>query len=273
MKINFMVTKITSVNNKLVKNLVVLHNKSRERRKQGLIIIEGIKEIQLALLADVEIQHLYFCPDIVSKEAVDDLFCKISDNVEYFEVSKEVYNKISYRESTGGMVVLARSPVKKLNDLKLADNSVFVILESVEKPGNLGAIARIADGAGVSGIIVSDPRADVFNPNSIRASLGCVFTTDVVVADTQQTMDWLKINKIKIFAAELNASEKYHNLNLRGKVALVFGTEATGLTDKWIKAADQRLRVPMLGKIDSLNVSASVAVVVYEAMRQRNFVV
>ncbi|MDD2635813.1 MAG: RNA methyltransferase [Bacteroidales bacterium] len=268
-----MITKITSVKNKLIKNLVLLHSKSRARREQGLIIIEGIKEIQLALMTNIEIQQLYYCVDIITKDEVDNIIGETSSLIEYFEVSKEVYNKISYRESTGGIVVVARTPIKSLNELKPANNSIFVVLESVEKPGNLGAIARIADGAGVSGIIVSDPRADVFNPNSIRASLGCVFTTDIVVADTQQTIDWLKMNNIKICAAELNASEKYHNLNLRGKIALVFGTEATGLTEKWIKLADQRLKIPMLGQIDSLNVSASVAVVVYEAMRQRNFVV
>jgi len=268
-----MITKITSSKNDLIKDIVNLQTKSKERRKRGITLIEGVKEISIALKSGIKIEKALFSPEILSLEKLSDILLDQFDTTEKFEIGSEVFSKISYRESTGGIVVLARTPDKKLSNLKLADNSVFIVLESVEKPGNLGAIARIADGAGVSGIIVSDPRADVFSPNSIRASLGCVFTTDVIVADSQETIDWLKANNIKIFAAELNASEKYHNLNLRGKVALVFGTEATGLTDKWIKIADQRLKIPMLGEIDSLNVSAAVAVVVYEAIRQRNFMV
>lgn len=267
-----MITSITSSKNQLIKNIVVLQTKSRERRKQDLIVIEGIKEISIAITAGVEIKQVLFCPAIISFDNVSSIFHDCSNSISYFELSDEVFSKISYRETTGGIIVVASTPKKTLQNLRIEDNSVFIILEAVEKPGNLGAIARIADGAGSAGIIVCDSRTDIYNPNSIRASLGCVFTTDVVVAETDDVLVWLKQNEIKHFAAELNASEKYHNLNLRGKIAIAFGTEATGLSKKMIDSANQRIKIPMLGQIDSLNVSASVAIIIYEAMRQRNFI-
>ncbi|MBN2777417.1 MAG: RNA methyltransferase [Bacteroidales bacterium] len=266
-----MITNITSSKNQLIKNIIVLQTKSRERRKQDLIVIEGKKEISLAIAAGVEIKQVLFCPTIISYETVNSMFASYKNDISYFELSNEVFSKISYRETTGGIVVVAKTPTKNLQDLIIKGNSVFIILEAVEKPGNLGAVARIADGAGSAGIIICDSRTDIYNPNSIRASLGCVFTTNIVVAKTDDLLVWLKQNEIKYYAAELNASEKYHNLNLRGRIAVAFGTEATGLSKKMIDNADQRIKIPMLGQIDSLNVSASVAIIIYDAMRQRNF--
>jgi TrmH family RNA methyltransferase len=268
-----MITQIVSVKNQLIKEIVVLRSKSRERNKKKLIVIEGQKEVSLALISKIEIDKILYCPDIIDFGDIDNLFQDKIGSIPVFELSKEVFSKISYRESTEGIIVVAKSPQKKLSDLKVNSNSVFIILESVEKPGNLGAIARIADGAGVSGIIICDPLTDIFNPNAIRASLGCVFTTDVVVSDFEKTKEWLTQNQIKSFAAELNASNFYQDTDFSGRIALVFGTEATGLTEKWIKGADARIKIPMLGEIDSLNVSTSVAVLVYDAMRQREFLV
>lgn len=266
-----MIKKITSVKNNLIKNIHLLQSKSRERRKQNMIVIEGKKEVSLAIESGINVKSVLFCPEIISYD--DAIKVVKSDNAEFIELRKDVYAKLTYRESTGGIIVVAEYPQNKLSNIKVGTHSLFVVLESVEKPGNLGAIARVADGAGVSGIILVNPLTDIYNPNAIRSSLGCVFTTDVVEVDYEELYTWLKENKIISYAAELEASELYHKTNLDGKIALVFGTEATGLSKEMINACDYRIKIPMLGHIDSLNVSTSVAVLVYDAMRQRNFLV
>ncbi len=267
-----MIRQISSSKNSIIKEILLLQNKSRERKKNGQIVIEGKKEISLAVESGIEIEKVLFCPDIIDYLSVVELLHN-NDNLECYELSKEAFSKITYRESTGGIVVVAKTPQKNLEDLEIKENSVFIILESVEKPGNLGAISRVADGAGADAIILCDSLTDIYNPNSIRSSLGCVFTTDVVSATSEEVMNWLKENDITSYAAELEASEFYHDIDLLGKIALVFGTEAHGLTYKWIEGANNRIKIPMMGVIDSLNVSTSVSVLVYEAMRQRKFLV
>ncbi len=267
-----MFNKVSSVKNKNVKNVLLLQSKSRERKKQNLIVVEGIKECDLAIKAGVKIKQLYFCPNIIDDSKIK-IFLKFVTEGNIYEISQDVFSKISYRESTGGILIVAEPPQKLISDLSVNNDSLFIVLESVEKPGNLGAIARVADGAGVDGIIVCDSRTDIYNPNAIRASLGCVFTNDIVVTEYDDVQNWLQKNQIKSYAAELTAAEFYHKTELAGKIALVFGTEATGLTNKWIDNADFRIKIPMAGYIDSLNVSTSVAVLVYEAKRQRDFLV
>ena len=263
---------ITSPKNPLVREILELQGKSKERIRQRAIVIEGRKEISLAVSAGVRFRKVIYRPEIIPPEEVRVLTgSSASAGTEFIAVSEAVFSKISYRESTGGVVVAADLPEKNLSDLKTGGQSVFILLESVEKPGNLGAICRVADAARVDGVIVCDPRTDVYNPNAIRSSLGCVFTVDVVSTDSDTALEWLKQNHIKSFAAELTAAEFYHETDLTGPVALVFGTEATGLTDKWIDGADKRIKIPMGGVIDSLNVTTSVAILVFEAMRQRGF--
>jgi TrmH family RNA methyltransferase len=262
---------ISSSQNPLIKEIVLLQSKSKERKNRNTIVIEGTKEISVACDTGVIFKKILFCPNIISLEEVKNILGKQAENVEIIEISNTVFSKISYRETTGGLVVLAEMPNKNLSDLKIDEQSVFIILESVEKPGNLGAICRVADAAQVSGVIICDPHTDIYNPNAIRSSLGCVFSVDVVNSTFEETMNWLKENQITSYAAELTASEFYHNLDLRGKIALVFGTESTGLTEKWIKSAENRIKIPMGGIIDSLNVNTSVAILTFEAMRQRNF--
>lgn len=266
-----MITAITSIKNPLIKEIQLLQSKSKERRKSNLIVIEGKKEISLATEANLNFTKILYCPEIISKDEVGEITGRQFQHAEIFEISQAVFSKISYRETTGGLLVLATMPDKKLTDLKVKDQSVFIILEAVEKPGNLGAICRVADAAKVDGLIVCDPHTDIYNPNAIRSSLGCVFTVEVVNSTFEETMHWLKENAITSYAAELTASEFYHKLDLSGKIALVFGTEATGLTDKWINGADKRIKIPMRGVIDSLNVNTSVAILTFEAMRQRGF--
>lgn len=266
-----MITPISSPKNPLIKEITLMQSKAKERKKAGMIVIEGKKEISLAASAGLSFLKILYCPCIISLEETKELTGKASESAEVYEVSEVAFSKISYRETTGGIVVLASAPEKELSDLKVEDQSVFIILEAVEKPGNLGAICRVADAAKVSGVIISDPHTDIYNPNAIRSSLGCVFTVDVVQAPFDDIYGWLKNNGIKSFAAELKAAEFYHETDLSGKIALVFGTEATGLTDKWIEGADRRIKIPMGGVIDSLNVNTSVAILVFEAMRRRNF--
>jgi TrmH family RNA methyltransferase len=264
-------TTITSLKNPLVREILLLQEKSRERNRQNRIVIEGRKEISLAAEAGVPFHRVVYRPELIDPQEVR-LLCGASGaEAEFTAVSEAVFAKISYRESTGGVVVVAEKPDRRLEELSVGPESVYIVLEAVEKPGNLGAICRVADAARAAGVIVCDPHTDIYNPNAIRSSLGCVFTVEVVSAGFDEVQAWLKAHAVKSFAAELTAAEFYHQTDLDGRIALVFGTEATGLTDKWIHAADRRIKIPMGGVIDSLNVTTSVAILVFEAMRQRGF--
>ena len=262
---------ITSIKNPLIKKIIAYQSKSKERKADNVVLIEGKKETEIAVSTNIHFSKILFCPEIISAEDARKLVGPQFDTSETYEVSEEVFSKITYRETTGGLYIIGEMPEKNLSDLKINDNSLFIILEAVEKPGNLGAICRIGDAAKVDGIIICDPHTDIYNPNSVRSSLGCVFSNNVVSTDFNNTIKWLRENGITSYAAELRASEFYHKYDYRGKTALVFGTEATGLTEKWIQNADHRIKIPMLGAIDSLNVSTSVSAMVFEALRQRNF--
>lgn len=262
-----MTEKITSVQNPRIKNIAKLQQKSSERRKQNQIIIEGLREISLAIKAGFKIQSLFVCSDIVKSEKIHQL----GTNVEYFEISLNVYQKLAYRGSTEGVIALVEPKYITLTDLNLRKNPLIIILESVEKPGNLGAILRTADAANVDAVIVCDPLTDIYNPNAIRSSVGCVFTNQVVACSSDEAIQWLRKNSIKSYAAALTAKDFYHESDLTGPTAIVMGTEADGLTEKWLKNTDKQLIIPMSGEIDSLNVATSTAILVFEAMRQRNF--
>ena len=186
-----------------------------------------------------------------------------------FEVTPEIYEKIAYRGSTEGVIAEVRSKEMHLNDLKLKDNPLVVVLESVEKPGNLGAVLRSADAAGADAVIVCDPLTDLYNPNLIRASLGGIFSVPTVACTSEEAIKWLKGNDIQILTAQLQDSSYYYDTDMKRGTAIVMGTEATGLTDAWRKAADAHILIPMLGRLDSLNVSASAAILLFEAVRQR----
>ena len=168
------------------------------------------------------------------------------------------------------MIAEMRCKSLSLESLKLKENPLVVILESVEKPGNLGAVLRSADASGVDAVIVCDPLTDMYNPNLIRSSIGAIFTVPVATATSEETIQWLKTNGIKIYTAQLQDSEWYYDTDMRSGTAIVMGTEATGLTDVWRKAADAHIKIPMLGRLDSLNVSVSAAILMFEAVRQRN---
>ncbi len=186
------------------------------------------------------------------------------------EIPENLYRKVAYRESTEGIIAEVEVKERSLEDLTLSEHPLIVVLESVEKPGNLGAVLRSADAARADAVIVCAPLTDLYNPNLIRASLGGIFTVPTVAATSEETVAWLKARGIRILTAQLQDSSWYYDIDMTVGTALVMGTESTGLTDSWRRAADAHIRIPMLGRLDSLNVSVSAAILLFEAVRQRN---
>ncbi|MBQ6918500.1 MAG: RNA methyltransferase [Prevotella sp.] len=241
-------TIITSVQNARIKHVVALQQKSSLRREEGLFVVEGQREIE----------HCRACGYEIVEEFV------LNKNV-----TPQVYEKMAYRGSTEGMIAVAKCKEHSLAKLQLKDNPLIVILESVEKPGNLGAILRSAEAAGVDAVIVCDPLTDMYNPNLIRASIGGVFCVPSAVCSSEECIAFLKERGISILTAQLQDSYEYYDYDMTRATAIVMGTESTGLTDQWRQAADAHIRIPMLGRLDSLNVSVSAAILMYEALRQR----
>ena len=259
---------ITSTQNPKIKNLLALE-KPRERKKQCLFVIEGKKELALALRAGYKIGNLFFCDELISRSELEAF--GTSDKL-LIPVSREVFDKIAVRENSGGVLAVAEQKTHRIDQLTLKKNPLILILESVEKPGNLGAILRTADAAGVDAVIICDQQTDFYNPNVVRSSIGCVFTVPTASASSEETIGWLKRNSISIYCTYLKASVPYHTINFRQPAAIVMGTEATGLSEIWVNASTANIIIPMQGSIDSMNVSTAAAVVIFEAVRQRGFV-
>lgn len=254
---------ITSAQNNKIKDLLALQDKSRLRREKGLFVVEGQRELAHCLEAGYEADTVFVCPQIAG--------CfQAPDGAKVFEVTPEIYDRIACRGGTEGVVAEVRAKSHSLEALSLGENPVVAVLEGVEKPGNLGAVLRSADAAGVDAVIICDPLTDVYNPNLIRASIGAVFTVPVAVCSSEEAIAYLKERNIRILTAQLQDSSLYYDTPMTGPVAIVMGTEATGLTQLWRHAADSHIRIPMLGRLDSLNVSVSAAILLYEAVRQRN---
>lgn len=253
---------ITSSANPKFKRLIALLQKSSERRESALFTVEGVREISHCIEAGYKPDCIFFCPDIVSEETLPQ--CR------HFALSAGLYAKAAYREGTEGAIGVFQAIEHPLSSLHLKDNPLIAVLESVEKPGNLGAVLRTCDAAGADALIICDPRTDLYNPNLIRASIGAVFTVPTAVCTTAQAITFLKSKGIRILTAQLQDSSLYYDCPMIKGTAIVMGTEATGLSDKWRQAADAHIRIPMLGKLDSLNVSVSAAILLYEAVRQRN---
>ena len=278
---------ITSAQNPKIKNLLLLQEKSKARREQGLFVVEGQRELEHCLEAGFKVHTVFVCPAISGEEALSSAK-KIADATErasspakpflhhpalaeapVIEIPEQLYRKVAYRESTEGIIAEVEYKSLSLNDLKLPENPLIMVLEAVEKPGNLGAVLRSADAAGADAVIICDPLTDLYNPNLIRASIGAVFTVPTVAASSEETIGFLKARGIQILTAQLQDSSLYYDVDMRRGTALVMGTEATGLTQAWREAADVHIRIPMLGRLDSLNVSVSAAILLFEAVRQR----
>jgi len=261
--------KISSLQNPRIKNIVKL-GKAKERKEQNLFVLEGARELSLALSSGYIIDSIFVCPELFSRSEYPEVLNNVPEGLRT-EVTEQVFRKIAYREGSDGILALMKPKSHTLSDLQLKENPFIIILEAVEKPGNLGAILRTADAAQVDAVIICDPLTDVYNTNVIRSSVGCIFTVPTAVCTSDEALKWLKKNNIKLFAAELEASQWYHETDYTNPVAVVMGTEADGLTEFWLHNADARIKIPMRGKIDSLNVSVSTAVITFEAMRQRGF--
>ena len=259
---------ITSVQNPRVKAVVALQQKSAERRRTGLFVVEGRRELEHCVEMGMEVKEVFVCEEIAG-ETEERGYEGIAAHGMVTEVTRNVYEKMAYRGGTEGMMAVVKSEEKRLEDLELRKNPLIVVVERVEKPGNLGAILRSADAAGVDAVVVCDPLTDLWNPNLIRSSIGAVFTVPCVACGSEECIKFLKAHGIQILTAQLQDSELYYDTDMRCGTAIVMGTEATGLTEVWRKAADAHIRIPMLGRLDSLNVSVSAAILLYEAVRQR----
>lgn len=316
MEHRFQTEYISSAQNPKVKHLLALQEKSRLRRSEGLFVVEGLREVRHALEAGLEADSLFVCPEIFEAAPAEDRDAireagngpadrnspadgnraRKDTPVRIFEVPAALYGRIALRGSTEGVVGIFHTPSNRPEDLSLPENALVVVLENIEKPGNIGAVLRSADGAGADALIVCHsstrpawPRTeeepsrtdgngeksaagmiDLYNPNTIRSSLGAVFTVPVAVCESAEAIAFLKARGIRILTAQLQDSRPYYDVDMTGGTALVIGSEADGLSEAWRKAADRHILIPMNGRMDSLNASVSGAVLLYEARRQRN---
>ena len=262
---------ISSAQNPRIKHLLALQQKSALRREEGLFVVEGRRELEHCIHSGMQVESVY-CLDGTDLSQ----FSILNSQFSIVKVTKNVYERIAYRGSTEGIVAVIRTPqplsLESLLQQKgrgVNGKPLFVVLERVEKPGNLGAILRSADAANATGVIVCDPLTDLYNPNLIRSSIGAIFTVPTVACTSEDCIAFLKQHGVQILTAQLQDSHIYYDTPMSGPTAIVMGTESTGLTDVWRKAADAHIRIPMLGQLDSLNVSVSAAILLFEAVRQR----
>lgn len=264
-----MATEIESLQNPLIKTVLKLQEKSRERKKQGLFVIEGKREIGLAKESDFDIGTLLFCADYIDEQEVVAL---CDQNTKQISISKTVYQKIAYRETTEGLIALTKTKNFSLETIQFSrQNPLILVAESIEKPGNIGALLRTADAANVDAVLIANPTTDLYNPNVIRASVGCLFTNQIALASSEEIINFLKEKKIAIYATTLQNSNAYYLEDYTKACAIAVGTEAIGLSETFREAATKNINIPMQGQIDSMNVSVAAAIVIFEAKRQRNF--
>lgn len=263
-----MFLKITSLQNPLVKKALLLKNKSKARKENNLFIVEGKRELSLAVNGGYTIKTVLFYPELISESAIKTLLPK---GVSTYIISKNVFEKLAYRSTTEGIIAFVETKEHHISTIKLpTENPLILVAEAPEKPGNIGAILRTADAAKVDAVLIANPKTDLYNPNIIRSSVGCIFTTNIGTGSTQEILTFLQENKISIFAAALHKdATKYTKQDYTKPSAIVVGTEATGLSAAWLENS-QKIIIPMHGVIDSLNVSVSAAVIIFEAVRQRD---
>jgi TrmH family RNA methyltransferase len=256
------VTDFTSLQNPRIKHVVRLREK-RQREQEGLMLVEGIYELELALASGVQPREVFYCPEI--NREVPAAF----DRLEPLTVTRSVFRKISYRDNPDGWLAVMSIPIRTLESLARSALPIVLLAESVEKPGNLGAILRTADAAGVDALLVCNPRTDLYNPNVVRASRGTLFSVSAVTTSNVEALRWLRAGNIRILAATPSAQLAYTEVDLCQPICIAVGTEDTGLTDFWMESADMEVKIPMVGKVNSLNVSTSIAIITYEVLRQR----
>jgi len=258
---------ITSAQNNKIKQLIRLKNR-RKRDKTALFLIEGYREIKRAFEKGLPLVALFFCSDFFLGN--HEFFLIDSIGTENFHLPSSLFQKISYRDRPDGLIAVGKQMQTTLNDWVFHDSSIYVVAESIEKPGNLGTILRSCDAAGVNGVVICDRRTDIYNPNVVRASVGTLFTVPVVEAQGIEAYQWFKERNISLIATSPSASLKYTEASLKGPLALLFGTEQLGLSEFWIKRANLHVKIPMLGAADSLNVAMATTLILYEILRQKN---
>ncbi len=250
--------------------MIQLKEKKKERAQTGTFVLEGQRELEMAIKGGYNIDSIFFYPEFFSLQEVESLLKNSTQSPDFVEISKEVYQKLAYREKTEGVLAIAKAKSHDLKNLSLPKNPLILVAEAPEKPGNIGALLRTADAANLDAVLIANPKSDIYNPNIIRSSVGCVFTVPIATGNTSEIIDFLKKRTISIFAAALTAKAAYTKADFTGATALVVGTESTGLSDEWLSKADAQIIIPMEGSIDSMNVSVSAAILIFEAKRQRN---
>ncbi len=258
---------ISSVQNPFIKSLVLLQEKAKARKQSGTFLMEGQREISIAIKGGYQIETVLFLPEICTEKEASQL----APTAELIEINKEVFQKLAYRDTTEGILAVAKTKSTLLSDLQLSQNPLILVAEAPEKPGNIGALLRTADAAHLDAVIIANPKSDLYNPNIVRSSVGCLFTNQIATGTTAEIIAFLNEKKIAMYCATLQNSNGYHLENYTTPTALVVGTEATGLTQEWRDAATQNIIIPMQGEIDSMNVSVAAAVLIFEAKRQRGF--
>lgn len=264
-----MIKTISSVQNQLIKNLLQLKAKSKLRKESNEFLIEGKRELSLAIKGGFNIKTLLFYPDLFSEAEAKSF---LNYDVDVIEISIEVFQKLAHRDGTDGVLALAECKMHRLSDLNLSKaNPLILVAEAPEKPGNIGALLRTADAAKLDAVIIANPKTDLYNPNIIRSSVGCVFTNQIATGSTAEVIAYLKNNNISIYCASLQSAELYTDIDFTQSTAIVVGTEDTGLSVHWTNAYTQNIIIPMQGQIDSMNVSVAAGILLYEAKRQRKF--
>jgi RNA methyltransferase, TrmH family len=262
---------ITSTQNIFIKNIIALES-AKERKLQNLFVAEGIREIKLAFESNYKISHLVYCENFFPLvELLQTISIDLLATTECINVPPAVFNKLAYRKDIRNLIAIGEKKTHQLNELILKKNPLVVICENIEKPGNIGAILRTIDAGGVDALIVCDSQTDLYNPNVIRGSLGTVFTKQIALSSTAESIKWCIQNKINIHATYLESAQWYHQTDFTKPTAIVMGSEANGISKTWIENSTSAIKIPQNGKVDSMNVSNAAAIVIYEAQRQRGF--
>ena len=266
-----MIKAITSPVNPRIKQVNLLSDKARARKDAGIFVVEGQREILLALKGGYDLVTIFFNPTITTYNHLLDLYGKVIFDIEIIEVTNLVYNKMAYREGTEGVIGIFRTKFTSLENLIFSNaQPLILVAEAPEKPGNIGALLRTADAAGVDAVIIANPNTDIYNPNIIRSSVGSLFCNQIATGSTTDIISFLKTKKITVFSATISDhSVSCYAMDFKGPTAIVVGTESTGLSEEWIQSSDHNVIIPMFGQIDSMNVSVSAAILLFEAVRQR----
>ncbi len=266
-----MIEKITSLANNKIKKVFKLSKDQKLRQKEGLIVVDGLREVEEAIKANWKVLEFFYCEELIKDNKNLNKIIKCSQHV--YNLSKKAFEKISYKKTPDGYLAILKSKVLKFSDLIIKENPLILVLESLEKPGNLGAIIRTAYASGVDLIILNNQKTDLYSPNTIRSSTGFIFSMPLIISSVPKTLKYLQKNNINILSTSLSAEKSHFSVDFKTGRAIVFGSEAFGLSPLWLKNEVESIKIPMIKGVDSLNVSVSVAIIVYEALRQRKFLI